>query len=319
MVSSNSNSVASKFKYNGVELEESLGLNLYEMDFRMYDPAIGRFNGIDPVTHFSQGTSVAFDNNPIFWADPSGANSVGADGLTNDQWMEHFRPGGGGHDAGRAQARQNFQNEVAAGKKISVGEGSFEFGENNSPPDWLKELFKKWNKSLNSKERELVMWSNPLKMVSVEENAKKATNMTVQVFGFNGKGDLSDAFRHMLLQALNIQEIGSSYTEKWSDAHEYSTPVNEKSDLYMDIHNNTIGIEIGKSNPNASIEELARIILSKLKSGEGIILNSNSKLVNSNGKNINSNFVKRKNISKKIFSEIKSGSINSSKYKFHYE
>jgi hypothetical protein len=96
------------------------------MDFRMYDPAIGRFNGIDPVTHFSQGTSVAFDNNPIFWADPSGANSVGADGFTNDQWMEHFRPGGGGHDAGRAQARQNFQNEVAAGKKISVGEGSFE-------------------------------------------------------------------------------------------------------------------------------------------------------------------------------------------------
>ncbi len=45
------------------------------MDVRMYDPAIGRFNGIDPVTHFSQGTSVAFDNNPIYFADPSGANS----------------------------------------------------------------------------------------------------------------------------------------------------------------------------------------------------------------------------------------------------
>jgi hypothetical protein len=45
------------------------------MEFRTYDPAIGRFNGIDPVTHHSQGTSVAFDNNPIYWADPSGANS----------------------------------------------------------------------------------------------------------------------------------------------------------------------------------------------------------------------------------------------------
>jgi len=51
------------------------------MDFRLYDPAIGRFNGIDPVTHHSQGTSVAFDNNPIFWADPSGANSTA-------EWME---------------------------------------------------------------------------------------------------------------------------------------------------------------------------------------------------------------------------------------
>ena len=46
------------------------------MDLRSYDPAIARFNGIDPVTHFSQGTSVAFDNNPVFWADPSGADGV---------------------------------------------------------------------------------------------------------------------------------------------------------------------------------------------------------------------------------------------------
>ena len=71
----NGNDLAQAFKYNGVELNESLGLNLYEMFFRSYDPAIGRFNGIDPVVHFSMGTSVAFDNNPIYWADPSGADS----------------------------------------------------------------------------------------------------------------------------------------------------------------------------------------------------------------------------------------------------
>lgn len=64
------------YQYNGVEFEDALGLNLYEMDVRMYDPAIGRFNGVDPITHFSQGTSVAFDNNPIYWADPSGADSI---------------------------------------------------------------------------------------------------------------------------------------------------------------------------------------------------------------------------------------------------
>ncbi len=75
VVSSNGNSVAQKFGYNGVEYEESLGLDLYEMDVRSYDPALGRFNGIDPVTHFSQGTSVAFDNNPIYFADPSGADA----------------------------------------------------------------------------------------------------------------------------------------------------------------------------------------------------------------------------------------------------
>jgi RHS repeat-associated protein len=74
-ISSIGNSTAQKFGYNGIELNESLGLNLMEMDFRLYDPAIGRFNGIDPVTHHSQGTSVAFDNNPIYWADPSGADA----------------------------------------------------------------------------------------------------------------------------------------------------------------------------------------------------------------------------------------------------
>jgi len=115
---------ALKFKYNGVEYEESLGMNLYQMDVRSYDPDIARFTSLDPVTHFSQSTYTAFDNNPVFWADPSGADSqtiydfngnaytvdcnsgecdnakkqtqetVGADGLTNEQWVELSRNGG---------------------------------------------------------------------------------------------------------------------------------------------------------------------------------------------------------------------------------
>jgi len=76
IVSGNINSVANKFKYNGQELEESLGLNLYEMDLRQYDPTIARWNGIDPVTHYDYSTYSAFDNNPVFWADPSGADST---------------------------------------------------------------------------------------------------------------------------------------------------------------------------------------------------------------------------------------------------
>lgn len=67
---------AQDYKFQGVELEESLGLNLYEMDFRNYDPALGRFTGIDPVTHHSMSPYVAFDNNPIFWVDPSGADAT---------------------------------------------------------------------------------------------------------------------------------------------------------------------------------------------------------------------------------------------------
>ena len=61
--------------YNGKEYNESLGLDLYEMDLRQYDPAIARWTTIDPVTHYSTSTYNAFDNNPIFWSDPSGADS----------------------------------------------------------------------------------------------------------------------------------------------------------------------------------------------------------------------------------------------------
>ncbi|WP_415033959.1 RHS repeat-associated core domain-containing protein [Flavobacterium sp.] len=46
------------------------------MDMRDYDPAIGRWLGIDPVTHHSMSPYVGMDNNPVFWADPSGADGI---------------------------------------------------------------------------------------------------------------------------------------------------------------------------------------------------------------------------------------------------
>ena len=37
-----------KYKYNGKELDEDLGLNLYHYGFRLYGPVLGRFPSIDP-------------------------------------------------------------------------------------------------------------------------------------------------------------------------------------------------------------------------------------------------------------------------------
>ncbi len=78
--SSSGNSIANKFGYNSVELEEALGLNLMEMDVRNYDPAIARWTGIDPVIHHDFSPYQAFDNDPVFWADPSGADSEVSEG-----------------------------------------------------------------------------------------------------------------------------------------------------------------------------------------------------------------------------------------------
>lgn len=51
------------------------------MELRLYDPAIGKWNAIDPVVHHNFSPYQAFDNNPIYWADPSGANSQ-----SNAEW-----------------------------------------------------------------------------------------------------------------------------------------------------------------------------------------------------------------------------------------
>gem|GEM_PF-2635970 len=63
------------YKLNGKEYQDELGLNMYAMDMRQYDPAIARWVVQDPVVHHNYSPYSAFDNNPVFWADPSGADS----------------------------------------------------------------------------------------------------------------------------------------------------------------------------------------------------------------------------------------------------
>ncbi len=60
--------------FNGQELNKSLGLDVMEMTFRQYDPAIGRFNVIDEMTEDAMDyTPYRFGfNNPIFFSDPTG-------------------------------------------------------------------------------------------------------------------------------------------------------------------------------------------------------------------------------------------------------
>jgi RHS repeat-associated protein len=163
VVSSNGNDVAQKFKYNGIELEESLGLDLYEMDVRMYNPAIARFNGIDPVTHHSQGTSVAFDNNPIFWADPSGADSVervmGGMKYTGDAAIYVFnqlKDKYGGDDEEEENDSQNSNNDCPKGQECIGGPGGY-----NNELDEIVMSARTHNKSnyeYGDDDREMLAW-----------------------------------------------------------------------------------------------------------------------------------------------------------------
>ena len=74
MVTSNSNSVANRYKYSGKELNEELGLDWYDYGARNYDPTISRWVNVDPLAELSFNlTPYRFaGNNPVLFQDNNG-------------------------------------------------------------------------------------------------------------------------------------------------------------------------------------------------------------------------------------------------------
>ena len=71
-----------RFGMNGMEKDNEVSGtgNSYTTFFRSYDPRIGRWRSIDPVTQPFQSPYTAFDNNPILFSDPFG-DKVRFDGV----------------------------------------------------------------------------------------------------------------------------------------------------------------------------------------------------------------------------------------------
>jgi RHS repeat-associated protein len=74
-----------KIKYNSIELERGLGLNVYDAQFRELDPQIGRWWQIDPKTDemLMWSTYASNYDNPIRFADPLGDKPDCCQGLVD--------------------------------------------------------------------------------------------------------------------------------------------------------------------------------------------------------------------------------------------
>lgn len=68
------NGVENKYKYNGKEFQEDLGLKMYDYGRRNYDPALGRFMNMDRFSEkYLDNTPYSYTkNNPVFFVDVNG-------------------------------------------------------------------------------------------------------------------------------------------------------------------------------------------------------------------------------------------------------
>ena len=68
------NSTPNQYKFNGIEEQDELGLNVYQAFFRTMDPTIGRWWQIDPKAdeYYSWSPFNAMGNNPVNITDPLG-------------------------------------------------------------------------------------------------------------------------------------------------------------------------------------------------------------------------------------------------------
>lgn len=94
-------------------------------------------------------------------------------------------------------------------------------------------------------QEQLYIRSHPQHVFAIKGAKESATTETRRRFGKNGHNDRSDAFRHCFWSALLAREIGYVNALAFTTAHE-SSPTNIPAEKQMDLHNNGVGLSIGR-------------------------------------------------------------------------
>lgn len=122
-----------------------------------------------------------------------------------------------------------------------------------------------WNTLTEAEKKLLIRY--PLAALKVNDARNIATRQTERKFGYSGLGDRSDAFRHGIWNAEMTILIGAEKAELFATAHEEKDTTGVEMDGHtklehknMDLHNNSVGREIGLAHSGLSEEQMADYI-----------------------------------------------------------
>ncbi|WP_299121065.1 DUF6443 domain-containing protein [uncultured Tenacibaculum sp.] len=236
ITTSHGSSIAQKKLYNGKILDEDLGLNWYHYGFRMYDVVIGRFPSIDPASDkFPHVSTYNYaENEPV--------GSIDLWGL--QRWKVNGRE------------RTSHYNKTT----VNIRTGGFAM---RHPQAALKiGKYESGSSNISTTSANLAI------------NSAKGKNMST------GIGSQRNALRHGIWSASIAAKFGEGIAKRATNAHEgigllakseisTNTGFNSKNedfaDSIVDLLNNEIGIQIGIDNPDASPQDLAKIVLKEFK------------------------------------------------------
>ncbi len=246
------------FKYNGKELQDEvfrvvddveIELGLYDYGARFYDPSIGRFTGVDPIS--DQFPHVSTYN----YAENEPVGSIDLWGLQ------------------RLKVNGNYPNNPADRGLNSIQSKSATIGAVLRHPSKARKVGFPNN-------------SNNLSSSVGRISAKLSTNHGGPLS--TGRGGEQNAFRHALISGRMTQEVGVGVAREFGNAHEGHGPYDDVSvdmsqkfqgknldlaDSTVDVLNNEIGRSIAEKNSNMNAMELAGEILSEFRDNGLFVVN----------------------------------------------